>query len=262
MLRRSQLALKAPETDEDKGENKKKGPGRPKGKPSAAKSKAKAKAKSKAKGCKKLVDNKGDDHDGDHPEATSTSDIGKGDPKDATPEDAEVRQDPSAGTDLTDIKPSEKPVKRKKTNKDPNTLADKPIKKIKQDQIQKPEKTDETKPEITKEAEITVKHDAEPDKPDKPGKPEDKKDIREPPKKKPRGQAATFARRVEPSTPYGRAKWSALRDAFVSVIKPTLSHYSAAEDSLMIRVCVWHCWLLFLVVCECYLTNSIEYVIP
>lgn len=41
---------------------------------------------------------------------------------------------------------------------------------------------------------------------------------------------ATFARRPQPSTGLGKAKWHGLRQAFVEVIKPHLVHYSAAED--------------------------------
>ena len=213
MLRRAQLALKAPETEEDKGGGKK-GPGRPKGKRPAAKTRAKAKAKSR--GCNKLADKKGDDKDGDHDATASTSDTGKGDLNDATPEDGEVRQDPSAGTDSADSKPSEKSAKRKKTNKDPEMSADKPIKKIK--------KGKKIETSNTKNTEDTKNTD---------------KPKEEPPKKKPRGPAATFARRAEPTAEYGRAKWSALRDAFTSIIKPRLTTYSAYEDLLMIWDWVW-----------------------
>eukprot|EP00435_Cladocopium_sp_Y103_P043434 s967_g12.t1 len=228
VLRRSQLALKAPENDEDKGERKK-GPGRPKAK---AKSKSKAKAKAKSKVCKKVADNKGGDKDGGHDATASTSDIGKGDVKDATPEDGEVRQDPSAGTDSSESKPSEKAAKRKKINKDPEMSDGKPIKKIKQGKVQKPKKTDVIETNNTKDTEKT-------ETPEKPETENTDKPKEEPPQKRPRGQAATFARRPEPTTEYGRAKWSALRDAFNSIIKPRLTHYSAHEDSLMIWVWVW-----------------------
>lgn len=46
-------------------------------------------------------------------------------------------------------------------------------------------------------------------------------------------EAQTFARRVLPTTPFGKDKWYALRAAFIDHIRPTLKHYSAHED----------CWL-------------------
>lgn len=44
------------------------------------------------------------------------------------------------------------------------------------------------------------------------------------------GGAATFARRVQPTSDFGKAKWLALRSMFATHIKPHLEHYSAHED--------------------------------
>ena len=41
---------------------------------------------------------------------------------------------------------------------------------------------------------------------------------------------ATFARRVVPTTPFGKNKWCSLRSAFQDLIRPTLKHYSTHED--------------------------------
>ena len=58
-------------------------------------------------------------------------------------------------------------------------------------------------------------------------------------KKRPRaGEASSFARRNAPATEGGRLKWNGLREAFGSVVKPHLVHYSAEEDSLGVR-CFW-----------------------
>lgn len=59
---------------------------------------------------------------------------------------------------------------------------------------------------------------------------EDKKeDIPPQAAKKLRGEASTFARRVEPKTEAGKLKWHALKDAFCQIIKPKISTYSVAE---------------------------------
>ena len=56
----------------------------------------------------------------------------------------------------------------------------------------------------------------------------DMKDNKKP--RKPVGEATTFARRYQPTSFLGRAKWEALREAFSIYIKPALAHYSAHED--------------------------------
>ena len=43
-------------------------------------------------------------------------------------------------------------------------------------------------------------------------------------------ESQTFARRIQPTTPFGKAKWVALRAAFIAKIKPFLEFYSAHED--------------------------------
>lgn len=56
------------------------------------------------------------------------------------------------------------------------------------------------------------------------------------PKKRVRSDVpATFARRGEPSSVFGLAKWKALRSAFEKIVKPHLATYSAAEDCAVER---------------------------
>ena len=43
-------------------------------------------------------------------------------------------------------------------------------------------------------------------------------------------EPATFARRVVPTTPFGKDKWYSLRSAFHDLIRPTVKHYSTHED--------------------------------
>lgn len=48
------------------------------------------------------------------------------------------------------------------------------------------------------------------------------------------GEVATFARRVEPKGDLPKAKWNALKEAFVKEVKPTLTCYSAHEEWLRV----------------------------
>lgn len=59
------------------------------------------------------------------------------------------------------------------------------------------------------------------------------------------GGAATFARRVQPTSDFGKAKWLALRSMFATHIKPHLEHYSAHED-----VYQFLCILFFFIIVE------------
>ncbi len=43
-------------------------------------------------------------------------------------------------------------------------------------------------------------------------------------------EAATFARRPEPKGALSKAKWYALKEAFVKEVKPTLTAFSAHEE--------------------------------
>lgn len=45
-------------------------------------------------------------------------------------------------------------------------------------------------------------------------------------------EAKSFARRSEPKNPLSNKKWHALREAFNTIIKPYVSHYSAHEAHL------------------------------
>lgn len=51
------------------------------------------------------------------------------------------------------------------------------------------------------------------------------------------GEAQTFARRVQPSSTVGKAKWLALRKAFNQHIKPRVNFFSAHEELCFKSVC-------------------------
>lgn len=203
VLRRSQLALKTDDL-EDGTEEGKKGPGRPKAK-AKAKAKGKAKAKARAREPKAKARAKNADKDlekkSSEPERLTPENV-EGEAPDAVPNNREEKQDPSAGTkDDTMEKTTEdtKPKKRSRVPKKPSGAMDK-----------------------EKNSEESGKDDTKEDT-DKDGK-EDKK------KRQRCGEAATFARRPYPSSEFGKAKWSSLRDAFLRIVKPKLVAYSAFED--------------------------------
>ena len=126
-----------------------------------------------------------------------------------------LEQDPSAGTNDAEGGDVEKPTRKKKMTK--------------QDANPKNEKTPAKPPKESKSSKRSVETE-EPEEPKEPKEPKER------PPKKPRskdgGMAATFARRVEPSSEHGKAKWHAIREAFVQLIRPNLIKYSKAEDSI------------------------------
>ena len=197
VLRRSQLALRVPE-DAD-GNPMPKAKARPKLRPGAkCKSKASAKAKAKGKG-KEEPDNMQADEASDIPKPeTAASDVAM-ELADEVAEASEVKDPPAPAR------------KRRKT-------------KSEMDQ------TKESKGEKNKETiQVSERPQEEPTGGALNGE-EPAADARKG-KKRQRGvEASCFARRSLPATEAGKLKWQALKEAFGSIVKPHLIHYSAEEE--------------------------------
>lgn len=103
--------------------------------------------------------------------------------------------EPSAGSEVQ---------KRKKKGKTAQT----------HDEVEVEAKPKDEKAKKRKEKEVEPKDDKDKDR---------KKRVRH-------SEAQTFARRAEPLSSFGKAKWVALRAAFVAKVKPLLEFYSAHED--------------------------------
>ena len=186
-----------------KGKGRGKGRGRPK-----AKGKSKAAAKSRgrpAKGKSKTTTPLEQDEEG-HPTSGDGGEIEVEEGKDQD-DLMNHEQDPSAGTNDAEGGDVKKPTQKRK-------------KMTKQDADPKNEKTLAKPPKESKSSKRSVETEEPKERPPKK------------PRSKDGGMAATFARRVEPSSEHGKAKWHAIREAFVQLIRPNLIKYSKAEDSI------------------------------
>lgn len=205
--------MKCEEGNENEKEKKKKTPGRPKGKAkgkaaakakaNASKAKAKAKAKSKAKKTSPAREFKeAPEEEVQEEEENEDEEVAS---DGAEHEEGEVAPGPTKrvrkASAITQKSGTSKPEAKKRAKKD---------------------KTQETERSGLKEE--PVENDGL-----KGEKKECKEANRKPTKRKVGGAPSTFARRAEPTSEFGRLKWNALRGAFNEVIKPHLTHYSAAE---------------------------------
>ena len=263
VLRRAQLGLKAGNGEEEDGEEgEKSGKGRGKGRGRGrgrgrAKSKAKAKAGSKAAAKSKgkdrskkkteeemdsdeeengeLSGEEGDDEEEQEHQEEHESDQ-KTDEIEPVEETSKTETEKKQESKISKLKSSAAldvamPEAEKKDEAEPVTKKRKPA----------PEHQDETKPKAKRPSKETGvgKRKAAATKTEKTaGKEAEKADgklEKEPEKgdegkKRGVGQAATFARRVEPKGEFSKAKWQALRNCFHRVIRPKVTAYSTHED--------------------------------
>ena len=196
-----------------KGKKQRKGPGRPKGK-----GKAKAKAKgSKAKGKGKGVKD-GDEYD-DQVEDEEEE------PQEEEQKDEEAKEDEEANEE--EQKDEEA---KEEEQKDEEAKEEEPKKPV------VPKAKAKGKAAKAKATRDSKKRQVEAEQVEGEGGENTSKGNQDegagviPARKRCKGEAATFAKRTEPTSSIGRLKWHALREAFGQVIKPTLAAYSKAEE--------------------------------
>ena len=257
VLRRQQFAAKdamhdAAEGGEgetsDKKQPKGKGKGRGRGK---GKSKAKAKAKAEAKAeAHATQDTKADqepkEKSGEAKDAKELPDsVGVSTPKDEVcptlshaPKDEQADISPPSHPAVAGTKPetSGDDAQVKQTKKRKPKVTQEPVDSAGSEPAKK--KTKATKGDAKKNQPDTTATPVEKPKARKITKTQDDKKEnaeKEPEKEKPNKrtrnmETQTFARRVVPTTQFGKDKWHALRGAFADVIRPTLKYFSAHED--------------------------------
>lgn len=229
--RRSQLALRS-EEDGVEGKPKAKAKGRPK-----------AKAKNgggKGRGTTEKTDSADEEKDPKtKPEKKKKTEIPRSDFAKMAEEAEEAQEEEEMFPKTDDEEEEEKKKKGKGKGKQKDGLESAASQPAETERPGRKRRIKKTEPEVVEEEGQEQKKDEETEeqKSEEKKKKTDKNlaNIAElgkerPPKRSKTGEAATFARRVEPSSEYGKMKWGALREAFNQAIKPHLSTYSAAED--------------------------------
>ena len=229
--RRSQLALRS-EEDGVEGKPKAKAKGRPK-----------AKAKNgggKGRGTTEKTDSADEEKDPKtKPEKKKKTEIPRSDFAKMAEEAEEAQEEEEMFPKTDDEEEEEKKKKGKGKGKQKDGLESAASQPAETERPGRKRRIKKTEPEVVEEEGQEQKKDEETEeqKSEEKKKKTDKNlaNIAElgkerPPKRSKTGEAATFARRAEPSSEYGKMKWGALREAFNQAIKPHLSTYSAAED--------------------------------
>ena len=200
-----------------KGKKQRKGPGRPKGK-----GKAKAKAKgSKAKGKGKGVKD-GDEYD-DQVEDEEEE------PQEEEQKDEEANEEEQKDEEAKEEEQKDEEAKEEE-QKDEEAKEEEPKKPV------VPKAKAKGKAAKAKATKDSKKRQVEAEQVEGEGGENTSKGNQDegagviPARKRCKGEAATFAKRAEPTSSIGRLKWHALREAFGQVIKPTLAAYSKAEE--------------------------------
>ena len=232
VLRRAQIALKSVEEEDEsdpkddtkkpKGKPKGKAKGKAKGKPGRPKGKAKGKAKGAARKAPAKTDapkgGDGSEMEMDDEEDEGVEDMTGGDKGEKGPSDV--------GPHGFDCDDDEKPPKPVDTHHTPKVVDE----EIPKPAEEKPEKPKGKRTHKDKEQGETGASTKEPvQKRVRAKKVKEDEGETGPSPKVPKKEAATFARRPEPSTQVNKMKWHALRGAFSRMIKPNVTAPSTHE---------------------------------
>ena len=236
VLRRAQLALKSTEEDDKGGHSKPNPKGKAKGRPKA-KGKTGVKSKAEAMAKNKQKSQEPSEHDDEGEKSCEDSDMKEKDESCEVEDANKVPTSDSHNPEQTDkpecAEEAEKPKpRRKRTKAAPEETGASEV-----DTTQAKAKATKTKKQKTDNAKTD-------DKKTRGKKASPGVDDIEPAAKKTKTEPATFARRAEPSSTLGRAKWLALRDAFKDLVRPHIKYYTAHEDcSYFLFVLRANCWL-------------------
>ena len=219
VLRRSQFGLQEGGTDEGAkdGENPKgKGKGRGKGRGRKGKGRGRGKSNKASQGDDQ---NKEDDPTEPVVEEPPPVKIPEA-PK--TPAEVDVAQKEKGG-------PPKRTRKPKVEKEEPEQSAGSQVKKAKSSKA--PKGKNAQSQEEAEKVEVNPKSEPAKKRTTKEVEQKDGGKVEEAKKKRVRhSESQTFARRNQPTTPFGKAKWVALRAAFIAKVKPFLEFYSAHED--------------------------------